>query len=67
MLNARDLYTMDVPLFQPTNFSYSLQRVTENTEKGSGIKNEIKENQQLADELHKSIIRKFEKRKVFFF
>ena len=27
--------------------------------KGSGIKNEIKENQQLANELHKPIIRKF--------
>ena len=35
--------------------------------KGSGIKNEIKENQQLANELHKPIIRKFKKRKLFFF
>ena len=33
--------------------------------KGSGIKNEIKESQQLANELHKPIIRKFEKRKVY--
>ena len=33
--------------------------------KGSGIKNEIKENQQLANELHKPIIRKFEKRKAY--
>ena len=33
--------------------------------KGSSIKNEIKENQQLANELHKPIIRKFEKRKVY--
>ena len=33
--------------------------------KGSGIKNEIKENQQLANELHKPIIRKFKKRKVY--
>ena len=32
--------------------------------KGSGIKNEIKQNQQLANELHKPIIRKFKKRKV---
>ena len=32
--------------------------------KGTGINNEIKENQQLANELHKPIIRKFEKRKV---
>ena len=31
--------------------------------KGSGIKNEIKENQQLANELHKPIIRKIKKRK----
>ena len=33
--------------------------------KRSGIKNEIKENQQLANELHKQIIRKFKKRKVY--
>ena len=35
--------------------------------KGAGIKNEIKENQQLANELHKPIIRKFKKRKVYSF
>ena len=35
--------------------------------KGSGIKNEIKENQQLANELHKPIIKKFKKRKVYSF
>ena len=36
--------------------------------KGNGIKNEIKENQQLANELNKLIIRKFKKKKsVFFF
>ena len=33
--------------------------------KRAGIKNGIKENQQLANELHKSIIRKFKKRKVY--
>ena len=33
--------------------------------KGTGIKNEIKQNQQLANELHKPIIRKFKKRKVY--
>ena len=33
--------------------------------KGAGTKNEINENQQLANELHKPIIRKFEKRKVY--
>ena len=33
--------------------------------KGGGIKNEIKQNQQLAKELHKPIIRKFKKRKVY--
>ena len=32
---------------------------------GSGIKNDIKENQQLANELHKPIIRKLKKRKVY--
>ena len=35
--------------------------------KGAGIKNEIKENQQLANELHKPVIRKFKKRKVYSF
>ena len=33
--------------------------------KGSGIKNETKENQQLANALYKPIIRKFKKRKVY--
>ena len=33
--------------------------------KESGIKNEIKENQELANELHKPIIRKFKKRKGY--
>ena len=32
---------------------------------GSGIKNEIKQNQQLANELHKPIIRKLKKRKIY--
>ena len=31
---------------------------------GSGVKSEIMSNQELAEELHKPIIRKFEKRKV---
>ena len=35
--------------------------------KRSGIKNEIKENQQLPNKLHKPIIRKFKKRKVYYF
>ena len=34
--------------------------------KVSGIKNEIKQNQQLVNELHKPIIRKFKKRKVYY-
>ena len=33
--------------------------------KGTGTKNDIGENQQLANELHKPIIRKFRKRKVY--
>ena len=33
--------------------------------KESGIKNESKENQQLANELHKPIIKKLKKRKVY--
>ena len=32
---------------------------------GKGIKNEIKENQQLANDLHKPIIKKFKRRKVY--
>ena len=35
--------------------------------KGSGIKNEIKENNQLANELHKPIIRKLKKKECVFF
>ena len=34
--------------------------------KGCGIKNEIKENKQLANELHEPIITKFKKRKVHY-
>ena len=33
--------------------------------KGTGIKNEIKQNQQLSNKLHKPIIRKFKKRRVY--
>ena len=33
--------------------------------KGNGIKNETKQNQQLANELHKPIIRKVKKRIVY--
>ena len=33
--------------------------------RGTGIKNEIKENEQLANELHKPIIRRFRKRKLY--
>ena len=35
--------------------------------KGTGIINEIRENQQLADELHKPIFRKFKKRKLYLY
>ena len=35
--------------------------------KGTGIKNEIKEKQQLANELHKPIIKIILKKSVFFF
>ena len=37
----------------------------EKKSKGSGIKNEIKQNQQLANEPHKPIIRIFKKRKMY--
>ena len=34
----RDLYTTDVPLFQPTNFNDSLQKVTENSYAANTLK-----------------------------
>ena len=34
--------------------------------KSSGVNNEIKQNEQLAEELHKPIIKKFKKRRVYF-
>ena len=40
-------------------------KVFDKKSKGTGVKNEIKENQQLANELQKPIIRKFRKRKVY--
>ena len=40
-------------------------KVFDKKSKGAGFKNEIKENQQLAEELHKPINRKFKKRKVY--
>ena len=40
-------------------------KVFDKKSKGAGIKNEIKKNQQLNNELHKPIIRKFKKRKVY--
>ena len=39
--------------------------LSDKSTKGTGIKNEIKENEQLANELHKPIIRKFKKIKVY--
>ena len=40
-------------------------RFFEKKSKGNSIKNEIKENHQLANELHKPIIKNFKKRKVY--
>ena len=46
----------------------TVYRFCDKESKGTSIKNEIKQNQQLGNELHKSIIRKFKKTKsVFFF
>ena len=42
-----------------------LYRFFDRKTKGSDIKNEIKQNQQLAEELHKPIIKKFKKRRVY--
>ena len=36
--------------------------LTDKSAKGGGVNNEIKQNEQLAEELHKSIIKKLEKR-----
>ena len=46
-------------------YERALASFFDKTSKGAGIKNEIKENQQLANELDKPIIRKFKKRKVY--
>ena len=40
-------------------------KIFDKKSKGAGIKNEIKENHQLTNELHKPIIWKFKKRKVY--
>ena len=40
-------------------------KIFDKKSKGAGIKNEIKKNQQLANELHKPIIRKFKKTKMY--
>ena len=40
-------------------------KIFDKKSKGIGIKNKIKKNQQLANKLHKPIIRKFKKRKVY--
>ena len=43
-------------------------KIFDKKSKGAGIKNESEENQQLANDFHKPIIRKFKKKKsVFFF
>ena len=49
-------------------FHKNFASLAEESAKGSGfksaIKNDIKQNEKLADELHKPIIRNFEKRKI---
>ena len=40
-------------------------KIFDKKSKGTSIKNKIKQNQKLANELHKPIIRKFKKRKVY--
>ena len=42
-------------------------KVFDKKSKGAGIKNGIKEDQQLANKLHKPIIRKFKKMESLFF
>ena len=43
----------------------SIYKFFDKKTKGTGIRNEIKQNQQLANELHKPIIRKFKGRRVY--
>ena len=43
--------------------SFMVYKCFDKKSTGSGIKNEFKQNQQLAEELHKTIIRKFKKEK----
>ena len=44
-----------------------IYKILDKKSTGSGIKNKIKQNQQLANELHKQIMRKFLKKKSLFF
>ena len=45
--------------------AYMVYKDFDKKSKGIGIKNETKKNRELANELHKPIIRKFRKRKVY--
>ena len=45
--------------------AYMVYKDFDKKSKGIGIKNETKKNRKLANELHKPIIRKFRKRKVY--
>ena len=39
--------------------------LTDKSAKGGGVNNKIKQNEQLAEELHKAVINKFLKRRVY--
>ena len=46
-------------------FDKKFASLTDKSAKGAGVKSAIKQNEQLTEELHKLIIKKFEKRKVY--
>ena len=64
LLKIRNMMVINVDLLQW--FIKILIKKSSNTQKGTGINSVVSsENKQLAEELHKPIVRKFEKRKIY--
>ena len=55
----------DVLLIWFINFLRKSPSLTDKSAKGGSVNNKIKQNQQLANELHKTIIKEFKKRRVY--
>ena len=62
LLKIQNMMDINVDLLQFFNKKPALH--TDKSDSGGAVKNEIMPNQQLAEELHKSISRKLEKRRV---